>query len=45
MTPQQGLQAFEKMVRQDVTSVTVASIDWQRLLKDRLTLRHSWMKC
>ena len=31
MTPQQGLQAFEKMVRQDVTSVTVASIDWQRL--------------
>ena len=38
MTPQQGLQAFEKMVQQDVTSVTVASIDWQRLAERQADL-------
>ncbi len=30
MTPQQGFQALERLVKQDVTSVMVAAIDWQR---------------
>ena len=30
MTPQQGFQAFEKLVRQDATTGMVAAIDWQR---------------
>ena len=29
MTPQQGLQAFEQLMRQDVTSGMVAAVDWQ----------------
>ncbi len=29
-TPEQGFQAFEKLVLQDVTGVMVAAMDWQR---------------
>ncbi len=36
MTPQQGLQAFEKMVRQDGAGSMVAAIDWRRLAETRV---------
>ena len=36
MTPQQGLQAFEKMVRQDGAGSMVAAIDWRRLAESQV---------